>query len=51
MTQNPGAYSREFRMAMQRRLRDEGLYTGAIDGDFGQSTQAAVTAYFKRSQQ
>lgn len=51
MTQNHGAYSREFRMAMQRRLRDQGLYTGAIDGDFGQSTQAAVTAYFKRSQQ
>lgn len=51
MTQNPGAYSREFRMAMQRRLQDQGLYTGAIDGDFGQSTQAAVAAYFKRSQQ
>lgn len=51
MSQNHSAYTREFRMAMQRRLRDEGLYTGAIDGDFGQSTQAAITAYFKRNQQ
>lgn len=50
MTRNAGAYTREFRMAMQRRLKDEGLYTGAIDGDFGASTQAAVTAYYNRSQ-
>ncbi len=51
MTQNHTAYTREFRMALQRRLKDEGLYTGAIDGEFGQSTQGAVTAYFKRHQE
>lgn len=45
---NHAAYTREFRFAVQRRLQSAGLYTGPIDGDFGQSTQAAVTAYYNR---
>lgn len=48
LTNNHAAYTREFRFAVQRRLQSAGLYTGPIDGDFGQSTQAAVTAYFNR---
>ena len=31
-------------MAMQRRLRDMGLYTGAIDGKIGPGTRAAMRA-------
>ncbi|MDX2205379.1 MAG: PDZ domain-containing protein [Hyphomicrobiaceae bacterium] len=50
MLQNHAAYTREFRMSVQRRLKDEGLYTGYIDGEFGQSTQGAVTAYYRRYQ-
>lgn len=45
---NHAAYTQEFRMAVQRRLQSANLYTGAIDGDFGQSTQAAITGYFNR---
>lgn len=45
---NHAAYTREFRFAVQRRLQSAGFYTGPIDGDFGQSTQAAVTAFYNR---
>lgn len=48
MTQNSAGYTREFKMSLQRRLKDEGVYTGPIDGDFGQSTQAAITAFFNK---
>lgn len=48
LTSNHAAYTREFRLAVQRKLQAAGLYTGPIDGDFGQSTQAAVTAYYNR---
>jgi TPR repeat protein len=48
LTSNHAAYTREFRFAVQRRLQSAGLYTGPIDGDFGQSTQAAVTAFYNR---
>lgn len=48
LTNNHGAYTREFRLAVQRKLQAAGLYSGPIDGDFGQSTQAAVTAYYNR---
>ncbi len=32
---------------LQKRLTTEGFYTGAIDGKFGKSTEAAVKAYQK----
>jgi TPR repeat protein len=48
MMQNGAGYTREFRMSLQRRLKDEGVYTGPIDGDFGQTTQAALTGFFNR---
>lgn len=47
---NHAAYTREFRLAVQRRLQAAGLYSGDIDGEFGQSTQAAITAHHKRRQ-
>lgn len=34
---------------LQRRLAELGYYTGAIDGDFGPGTQAAVEAFQKQS--
>ena len=49
MTQSSHAWSKEFRQAVQRRLRDAGIYTGAIDGEFGQSTIAAIDAYMNRN--
>jgi TPR repeat protein len=48
MTTNGAGYTREFRQSMQRRLKDEGVYNGPIDGDFGQTTQAAITAFYNK---
>lgn len=48
MTKNGNGYTREFRQSLQRRLKEEGVYTGPLDGDFGQSTQAALTAFFSK---
>ena len=48
MTQFSNGWSREFRQAMQRRLRDAGFYSGSIDGNFRDSTIAAIDAYFNR---
>jgi TPR repeat protein/tRNA A-37 threonylcarbamoyl transferase component Bud32 len=49
MTQNSTAWSREFRQALQRRLRDAGLYAGPIDGEFRQSSLTAIDAFVNRS--
>ena len=49
MTQHSSGWTREFRMALQSRLRDAGLYSGAIDGRFRESTVVAIDAYFNRS--
>src|SRR5581483_6084510 len=49
MTQYSNTWSREFRQALQRRLQDAGFYTGRIDGEFRQSTIAAIDAYFNRN--
>ena len=48
MMKNAGAWSPEFRRALQRRLKDAGFYNGALDGEFGQGTQAAIIAYATR---
>jgi peptidoglycan hydrolase-like protein with peptidoglycan-binding domain len=34
---------------MQQRLRDAGFYSGRVDGNFRDTTIAAVTNYFNRA--
>lgn len=48
MMKNGNGYTRELRQSMQRRLKEEGLYNGPIDGDFGQTTQAALSAFYNK---
>jgi lysozyme family protein len=50
MAKNSNAFSPEFRRALQRRLRDAGVFDGRIDGAIKASTMAAIDAYIKRSQ-
>jgi len=45
MTQNLQSWSKEFRLALQSRLRDAGFYAGPIDGNFREPTIAAINAY------
>jgi TPR repeat protein len=49
MTKYSSAWSREFRQALQRRLRDAGFYTGQIDGEFRPSAIASLNAYINRA--
>jgi hypothetical protein len=49
MMKNSSLWSREFRQALQRRLRDAGFYSGKIDGEFRASTIASLNAYFNRT--
>ena len=48
MIQNSRAWSKEFRQALQRKLRDGGFYSGPLDGEFGDSTLAAIDGYMNR---
>jgi len=48
MTQHSSTWTREFRQALQSKLRDAGFYSGAIDGRFRESTIVAIDAYFNR---
>jgi TPR repeat protein len=49
MTQHSGTWTREFRQALQVKLRDAGFYSGAIDGRFRETTIVAIDAYFNRN--
>lgn len=49
MTENSRIWSPEFRRAVQRRLKEEGIYSGPIDGEFRQPTIAAITTIFNRN--
>ena len=49
MTQTSHAWSKEFREALQRKLRDAGFYAGPIDGEFSEPTTTAINAYVSRS--
>jgi TPR repeat protein len=49
MTKYASAWSREFRQALQRRLRDAGFYSGRIDGSFHASTIDSLNAYINRT--
>ena len=48
MRENSRAWSKEFRQALQRKLRDAGFYSGATDGEFKDTTIAAIDGYFNR---
>lgn len=46
MDNNSTAWSRDFRMALQKRLRDKEVYGGKIDGNFGPETKYAIERIF-----
>jgi uncharacterized protein len=48
MTKNSRAWSPEFRRALQRKLRDAGVYSGKIDGELRDTTVTAINAYANR---
>ena len=48
VTQNSRAWSREFRQALQAKLRDAGFYSGRIDGELRDTSIAAINAYIYR---
>ena len=48
MTQNSRAWGREFRQALQAKLRDAGVYSGKIDGELRDTSIAAINAYINR---
>ncbi len=49
MTSNSAAWSVEFRKALQDRLRQAGVYSGASDGTFGPSVKDALAALAARA--
>ena len=46
LIENPKMFKEETRKALQAKLAEKGFYTGAIDGSFGEATQAAISAAF-----
>lgn len=46
MRDNSDNWSLPFRKALQRRLADQRLYSGPIDGGLGPLTQAAIDNIF-----
>ncbi|MBO0740176.1 MAG: SEL1-like repeat protein [Hyphomicrobiaceae bacterium] len=49
MKENSRAWSKEFRQGLQRRLREVGVYAGPTDGEFKDTTLAAIDLYFNRA--
>jgi len=49
MTQSWRAWSKEFRVALQTKLREAGFYSGQVDGEFRNTTTAAINAYINRT--
>lgn len=49
MLTNAKAWSSDFRREFQRLMKDEGIYDGAIDGQFGPATKRAIEALAGRS--
>ena len=46
LVERPNMFSLDARRALQRKLADNGFYTGAIDGSFGPGTQRAIKLAF-----
>jgi uncharacterized protein len=51
MTTNAAAWSVGFRQELQRRLREGGVYSGAIDSEFGPAVKGAIAALAARAKQ
>lgn len=49
MNTNAKSWHPEFRRALQRRLRDAGVYNGSIDGSVGPATRRAIEALVAKS--
>jgi len=49
MTTNANGYSRSFRVELQRLMRRDGSYQGAVDGKFGPATKQAIVALVQKS--
>ena len=48
MTTNANTWSWEFRRELQRLMKESGVYSGAIDGQFGPGTKRAIEALAKK---
>ena len=46
----PDAFSNETRMSLQVRLQENEFYAGALDGDFGEGTKAAIRVAYGLSE-
>ncbi|OJF97351.1 caspase family protein [Pararhizobium antarcticum] len=49
MKSSPNNFTPEFRKALQALLKDRGLYSGPLDGDFGASTLNAIDRLAKKT--
>jgi uncharacterized protein len=49
MKENSRFWSKEFRQAVQRKLREAGSYSGPTDGEFKDTTIAAIDGYVNRT--
>jgi hypothetical protein len=49
MTTNSAAWGDDFRSALQRRLKEAGVYDGPTDGEFGPSMQRALATLNQRA--
>ena len=49
MKTNSGAWSADFRKALQQRLKDAGVYDGTVDGRLGPGTIRAMEEIFNKS--
>lgn len=47
ITNHPTAWSKEFRQEIQKKLQSGGHYNGPIDGEFGESTKAAIKKVYQ----
>lgn len=49
VTSNGTGWNSDFRREMQNRLKEAGVYSGPIDGNFGPATKAAIEEFKKKA--
>ena len=49
MTTNSQPWNKDFRIELQQRLKEAGVFDGPIDDEFGASTQRALTTLKQRA--